>query len=67
MQWMSVTEAKPNEEQWCLVFCEFGVQVDLFVKGYFENGLWSKTVTHWMPLPEPPTASNNEFKATKAP
>ena len=24
-------------------------------------------VTHWMSLPEPPTASNNEFKATKAP
>ena len=24
-------------------------------------------VTHWMSLPEMPTASNNEFKATKAP
>ena len=38
-----------------------------FVEGFANWGGRPVRFTHWMPLPEPPTASNNELKATKAP
>ena len=37
-----------------------------FVEGFADWGGRPVRFTHWMPLPEPPTASNKEFKATGA-
>ena len=60
-EWISVEERKPHDIGYYLCLCETGnFQVFKFFDGcfnYFDGDCgWLDiyTVTHWMPLPEPP-------------
>lgn len=56
--WISVTDQLPGDGQTVLIYCPRVVWL-----GYIANGRWHTTnetplmiaVSHWMPLPEPPT------------
>jgi len=69
MQWVSVNERLPEPGRNVLIFTKSG---NVGEGNYIENDEWvqyrwsvpSVKVTHWMPLPEPPTASNNGFNLT---
>ena len=63
MEWISVEDRLPEVAQYILVYLDFKIQsvmlfnnLDEFVSPHHQNGMssWSKDVTHWMPLPEPP-------------
>lgn len=58
MKWISVNKTLPPEETYVLVVNSIRVTMS-----YYSNGIFIgvqgkphtlKTVTHWMPLPEPP-------------
>lgn len=56
-EWISVEERLPKESGWCLanIITPFGLDfmsLSHYSKGYGWNS--RDTVTHWMPLPEPP-------------
>ena len=57
-EWIPVTERMPEEEDEVLV--AWGLSVDVAI---FRDGRWFRIpqeltkITHWMPLPAPPTAS----------
>jgi hypothetical protein len=69
--WISVKENKPNNNDNVLVSCEHGVTMAEYTKLVNGNELWwavlrigtyedsgdAKQVTHWMPLPYPPSGS----------
>ena len=73
MQWVSVKDRLPEKFKNVMIFKE-GLWDEPGI-GYYADEIWyawlegigQTNITHWMPLPEPPTSSNNEFKATKAP
>lgn len=48
-EWISVDERLPEANGACIV-CRF----DGYVYKTFFSGTFSKTITHWMPLPEAP-------------
>lgn len=61
--WIPVTERLPEESERVLVACEDGVSFgffeeiiadDEFVKEWHDMMYYPISVTHWMPLPEPP-------------
>ena len=63
MNWISVTERLPNPSYAVLVFAEgrvtYGYLRDPTYLGpraakWFVSGHPANSVTHWMPLPEPP-------------
>ena len=58
--WISIKERLPEEGTWVLAFSKT-IEV-LFFDGenkhgihWLQDGDWDAPVTHWMPLPEPPT------------
>lgn len=62
-RWIPVTERLPKESERVLVACEDGVSFgffeeiiadDEFVKEWHDMMYYPISVTHWMPLPEPP-------------
>ena len=68
-EWISVKDRLPCEQEPVLIF-DGTIQVDQLVDDEDEPGLqWeynfdNPSVTHWMPLPEPPVASNNVINPT---
>jgi len=62
MEWISVKDETPKDEQCVLAYGklhEVGgfYETMLYADGYFFGEIHDrqdKTVTHWMPLPEPP-------------
>lgn len=62
MNWVRITEKQPEYKQWIITFDSENDEIGK--TRYRPNEV---DYDLWMLLPEPPTASNNEFKATKAP
>ncbi|WP_370426111.1 DUF551 domain-containing protein [Pantoea vagans] len=57
MEWIKCSDRLPPEEMICLVCCSSSVSLidcSAFINGRF-SGFAPDDVTHWMPLPEPPT------------
>ena len=61
-RWIPVTKALPEDGQWVLVWGH-GQHIPTMM--FRESGAWiddqfefHTTVTHWMPLPEPPKEDN---------
>jgi hypothetical protein len=56
-EWISIDDRLPNRAEDVIVFSEDKFQIDI---GFLMNGKWFSdrgelpTVTHWMPLPNPP-------------
>ena len=49
-EWVSVDDRLPEKPMPCLVYVEhYGIYVS-----FYNEGFYTKYVTHWMPLPEPP-------------
>ena len=71
MQWVEIKDRLPDKGDFVLAWDGDGVCMVEYNGNYFGLSVNGQdcmiSATHWMPLPEPPTASNNEFKATKAP
>ena len=59
-KWIPVTERLPEEDGFTLIFTAHGHAGVC----YFTNGWWGgygmDGITHWMPLPTPPTAEEGE-------
>lgn len=56
-EWISVEERLPEEGSCVLAYSEFGIGYSICVKYYRHKRFWNdggESVTHWMPLPEPP-------------
>ena len=56
MEWISVKDKLPEKNDRYLTLDSFPNNYKIGVStGSFENGGWvSTSITHWMPLPEPP-------------
>lgn len=59
MNWISVKDRLPNQSERVLIAHKQGVTLAWHNGGYWTKGAATKhriikTVTHWMPLPEPP-------------
>ena len=53
-KWISVKDRLPKPNENVLVYCkEYGIYVDIHMSGGI-FGYSMDSVTHWMPLPEPP-------------
>lgn len=60
--WISVSELLPYADFEVLVCCDDDVFVDVMRSGYVDGDFWfecerdcGRKVTHWLPLPQPPT------------
>lgn len=58
-QWISVEDELPKENGWYLVcnnIHDYGHCLYEIAEYYarFRSWIWAHTVTHWMPLPQPP-------------
>jgi hypothetical protein len=64
MKWIGVKERLPREHGETVVYVNDGDGYPYSDIGYYEGGLFRiggevvRTVTHWMPLPDPPDAAN---------
>ena len=62
--WISIKDRVPQDkevDEWMLVYCEDIADMAYDIATYSPDGVWRALgwdypVTHWMPLPEPPTA-----------
>jgi hypothetical protein len=63
-RWISVSEKLPEEDEDVVVFTDEQGERGIHVASVDEDGIWCPshgdgwmfpTVTHWMPLPAPPT------------
>jgi len=56
MEWIKLTERVPSktDEKWVLVYCEFGVQLDLYIPNHGFENYHRDNITHWMELPPEP-------------
>lgn len=66
-RWISVEDELPNKNDWVVVWgsdegCFLGLGRIAIKKGIYKgNGgrRFGNSITHWMPLPEPPNSSKN--------
>lgn len=60
MNWIKLSEKKPEIGQWCLV-CGHVYKDDyergagVYRDGFYSDDWDSELITHWMPFPNPPT------------
>jgi hypothetical protein len=63
MEWISVNDRLPEKNMRCMIYgrytkdCPMDVMEGMYFKKqmrFMSNMIYSKNVTHWMPLPEPP-------------
>lgn len=61
MEWISITDERPQEDFQVLVCVDDDVYIDTFRCGSVDGHYWFDSekpffdiITHWMPLPEPP-------------
>lgn len=63
MEWINTKDALPDKRQYVICFGECGNKIGHFFGFLIENQVWVIdgvsqfsfiTITHWMPLPEPP-------------
>jgi len=59
MEWISVKDKEPKEDAELICFSDCGIVIGSWSKDLgweaHHNGFYEYvTVTHWMPLPEPP-------------
>lgn len=68
MNWISVRDRLPEQDQMVLTWS----YDEIIAWGAIKHGVWSAirdeygqeiTITHWMPLPEPPKDDNLETQA----
>ena len=70
MEWISVNDELPKEEDYYLISSNYGIVVRSFnvyhncwddeqADDYWSDAIGGK-VTHWMPLPPPPSSHNAE-------
>ena len=55
--WIPVTERLPKKYESVFTFSKYGMQIDEYIGNYDGEDYfarYTKNVTHWMPLPEPP-------------
>lgn len=65
-RWISVTERLPENSKSVIIAHQNGVSTGWHNGRYWERGAATghskiKTVTHWMPLPEPPKGEDHEI------
>lgn len=68
--WISIKEELPKENGWYLVcnnihdygHCLYEIAE---YNARFRSWIWAHTVTHWMPLPQPPVVSKTENTGKK--
>lgn len=57
--WIKVDERMPEKYRYVLCCCANVKRQCNIVKGYWDGNRWccemNSNITHWMPLPEPPT------------
>ena len=63
-QWIAVTERLPELGRYVLVYEAGTSTADIYIDFLADEAYWSDTdhVTHWMPLPEPPTEASPEAR-----
>ena len=70
-EWISVKDRLPEPNTWVLVYVKYTIPVFEFERGirkrnnvikyfYIDKFPQTGTITHWMPLPEPPKEQNND-------
>ena len=53
--WIQCSERMPKHGDMVLVFNGNSIEIDALATGEFDFECWCDSVTHWMPLPAPPT------------
>ena len=53
--WIQCSERLPKHGEMVLVFNGNSIEIDALAIGEFDFECWCDSVTHWMPLPAPPT------------
>ena len=62
MEWISVNEHLPDDPSWVLVYADGAMNCMAFDEGQWKewtaakaHNIFLPAITHWMPLPKPPT------------
>ena len=68
MKWIRTEDQLPEIDEHVLCCTENKAGKRNVVRGYYMDGLWrcgmNSTVTHWMPMPEPPGEGGHDTKTT---
>ena len=53
--WVKCSERMPEHGDMVLVFNGNSIEIDALATGEFDFECWCDSITHWIPLPAPPT------------
>ena len=56
MDWISVKDRLPEEEKLAIVYRPHYKQ-KIYIQAWWRGDQYDQSITHWMPLPEPPEES----------